>query len=157
MACLLCVANKDTCVPLRVWISCYRAHWAPVLRFIKDSNFVPHVTTHVPVLHAFVCNYTFFPFPSSVRASMYMRVRGVLWAYARLGSVYSMCVSVLFYSEFKLHSGFWGSPILRGWGVCDGTVHMHVHTWMDPPTRKIILSIHFNSYREQLLIVAMFF
>lgn len=44
----LCTANKDTCIPLCVWISCYRVCWAPALSLKKK---LPHVC--VPVQ----CNY----------------------------------------------------------------------------------------------------
>lgn len=77
-ACLLCAANKDTCIPPRVWISCHHVHWAPVLSFKKDCGLVPRVTICVAVQRAIACNYmkdtvlenvTLYPVPAVQRYS----------------------------------------------------------------------------------------
>lgn len=54
----LCVVNKDTCIPPGGLDIIYpAAQCCTSLIFMKDSCFVPHVPTHVPVQCAFTSNY----------------------------------------------------------------------------------------------------
>lgn len=63
-ACMLCIENRDTCIPLGVGFHFITFAAAAAVSIIKDSCFFPHITVHVPVQCAFHSN-DFFSCPCS--------------------------------------------------------------------------------------------